>query len=69
MGIMQLKKSVLLTVTLVVVMAILLSVNVFSEQKGAEATPCTKPIPKCCIKKTTEEHHPQQPVTNFILQI
>jgi hypothetical protein len=45
-------------------------INVITEQKGAEAAmPCAKPVPKCCIKKTTEEHNPQQPVTNFILQI
>jgi hypothetical protein len=67
---MLLKKSVLFTVILLVAMAILLAVNVFSEQKGAEAAvPCVKPVPKCCIKKTTEDHNPQQPVTNFILQI
>jgi hypothetical protein len=67
---MLLKKSVLFTATLLAAMAILLAVNVITEQKGAEAaTPCVKPVPKCCIKKTTEEFNPQQPVTNFILQI
>jgi hypothetical protein len=67
---MLLKKSVLFTGTLLLAMAILLAVNVFSEQKAAEtAVPCIKPVPKCCIKKTTEDHNPQQPVTNFILQI
>jgi hypothetical protein len=67
---MLLKKSVLFTGTLLVAMAILLAINVFSETKGAEtALPCCKPVPKCCINKTTEEHNPQQPVTNFILHI
>ncbi len=67
---MLVKKSLLFTVTLLAAMAILLAVNVFFEPKtGAAAEPCIKPIPKCCIKKTTEEYYPQQPVTNFILQI
>jgi hypothetical protein len=68
---MLLKKSVLLMVTLITAAAILLAVNVFSEKKvAAESAPDVKPIPKCCNKKITEDHiHPQQPVTNFILQI
>jgi hypothetical protein len=45
---MQLKKSVLFLITLVVGMAILLSVNVFSEQKGAEAPSL---YPNAALKK------------------
>jgi hypothetical protein len=64
------KKPLLFTITLICAMAVLLAINVFSTEKSAEvAVPCIKPLPKCCIKKTTEEHTPQTPVTNFILQI
>jgi hypothetical protein len=51
--------------------AILLVINVLPEEKAAEAMPCTMPVPKCCIKKSSssEENYPHQPVTNFILHI
>jgi hypothetical protein len=71
---MLLKKSVLFAGALLFFMAVLLVFNMMPVQTAASATPCTAPMPKCCIPKycipqNTEEHNPQQPVTNFIIQI
>jgi hypothetical protein len=71
---MLLRKSVLFAGTILFLMAILLVFNIMPVQTEASAVPCAAPGPKCClpkdcIPKTTEEHNPQQPVTNFIIQI